>query len=262
MGCDVRQKVVSRGWTPTRRGEKLCYSNPRGRKIFDFIPVLRAGAIVLCGHEESRPVFESHVTDEGGCQSFVLDGVGGRFIDHNGEGADALIEYLKRHMLLHTLTDKHNLDLLEERRPPGIEVRRPIDLEFKEKLLEALGPAVDLTVEDAGPPPEPARKSLLTDRMKEKLMAHNGDKDPRPHFKIFSPEGSGTWLLCSMEEDGDTLWAVCDIGHGFVEYGTVSLRELETTRGPRFKMHFERDIHFDGSKYDVSELLKKDSLIA
>jgi hypothetical protein len=55
---------------------------------------------------------------------------------------------------------------------------------------------------------------------------------------------------------------VCDLGQGYVEYGTVSLRELETARGPRFKLPMERDLHFDGSKFPISELLGKTSLQA
>jgi dihydroorotate dehydrogenase len=69
-------------------------------------------------------------------------------------------------------------------------------------------------------------------------------------------------LLCSLEDDGDTLWAVCDLGLGYVEYGTVSLKELETGRGPRFKMPFERDRHFDGRGFNMAEALGKTSLVA
>jgi hypothetical protein len=47
-----------------------------------------------------------------------------------------------------------------------------------------------------------------------------------------------------------------------VEYGTVSLRELETARTPRLKLHMERDRHFDGSKLLIEDLLSKTSLQA
>ena len=77
-------------------------------------------------------------------------------------------------------------------------------------------------------------------------------------YKLFSPEGAATWLLCSLAPDGDTLWAVCDLGLGYVEYGTVSLAELETLVTPKFKLHVELDRHFDGSKLDVGELLRRD----
>ena len=263
MGCDVRKPIVTKGWIVTSSGEKLCYSEPRGRKIFNLMGILQAGAIVLRGHEESRPVFESNVRNADGSSSFILNGVGGRFVDHNSEGTDALIAYLKKHMVLHTLNHSHTLTLLQEKPTPtssgGTGQRAIADPDFKEKLLTGLGPAVAL---DRPEPKVPERKILLTDVLKRELKAANGAEKLRPLYKIFSPEGSSTWLLCSMEEDDDTLWAVCDIGMGVVEYGTVSLRDLELARGGRFGFPCERDEFFDGSKLDVSELLAKSSLMA
>lgn len=259
MGVDVRKPVVSKGWMGTNRGNVLCYSEPRGRKIFGFLPILQSGAIVLRGHETSRPVFESHARAVGGFQSFVMDGVGGRFIDYDEEGTDALITYLKKHLVLHTLKERHTLTLLREMKDSTHGQRAIADPDFKRKLLEGLGPAVEL---EPAKPAEPERKSLLTPKMLEQLRAAEGTDPKHPLFKIFSPEGSATWLLCSLDEDGDTLWAVCDLGQGYVEYGTVSLRDLETSRGPRFKMPMERDIHFDGRQWLIADLLGKTSLTA
>jgi len=258
MGCDVRKPIVSKGWLETSQGEKLCYSEPRGRKIYGLEGVLRAGAIVLRGHEESRPIFESHARAEGGCRSFVMDGKGGRFIDYNAEGTDALIDYLKKHLVLHTLGWSHTLTLLVEKKDSGRDTRAIADHDFKNRLLTALGQPVEM---ERAAPKEPERKSLLTDAMKAKLRAAVG-KEPQPIYKIFLPEGSATWLLCSIEDDGDTLWAVCDLGLGCVEYGTVSLKELETIRGPRFKLPAERDLHFDGRDFNMEEALGKMSLMA
>jgi hypothetical protein len=111
----------------------------------------------------------------------------------------------------------------------------------------------------AAAPSAPARKELLTAVMKKKLMDRDG-KPAKPIFKIFDPGGAGTWLLCSLEPDGDTLWAVCDLGFGCVEYGTVSLEELETARSQSFNLHMERDKYFAGAGMSVSALTSLSSL--
>lgn len=257
MGCDVRKPVTSKGWIDTHRGRMLCYSEPRGRKLFGFLPVLQRGAIVLRGHEESRPLFEPDARSENGVRSFIMNGVGGRFIDYDNEGTEALLGYLKKHLVLHTLTDRNDLTLLKEMKDRSSDQRAIADPDFKRKLLEALGPPVQL---DPAVPAAPARKELLTDKMKEQLVAANGKEAEHPLFKIFSPEGAATWVLFSMEDDGDTLWAACDLGMGMVEYGTVGLHELETGRGARFKLPFERDRHFDGKRYTLTDLLDRESL--
>jgi DUF2958 family protein len=48
--------------------------------------------------------------------------------------------------------------------------------------------------------------------------------------KFFDPVGAGVWLVCELEEDGDTLWAIVDLGMDCVEFGTVSLAELREHR--------------------------------
>lgn len=257
FGCDVRKPIVTRGIVNTTKGDVLCYSEPRGKKIFGMLAVLKHGSILLRGHEESRPVFESHARATNGIKSFVMDGVGGRFIDHNKEGADALIDYLKQHVVLHTLSEKNNLVLLCEDRDGSSNMRTQVDPEFKSKLLNALGPATEF---DALPPAEPTRKELLTPKMKQQLMERDVQDSAHPLFKIFDPAGAGTWVLFSLESDGDTLWAACDLGQGVVEYGTVSLSELETVKGSRFKLPMERDIHFNGSKLTLAALLERTSL--
>jgi hypothetical protein len=40
------------------------------------------------------------------------------------------------------------------------------------------------------------------------LEAEEKGNPTHPLFKIFSPEGAATWLLCGMEPNEDTLWAV------------------------------------------------------
>lgn len=264
MGCDVRKTIVSRGWTETSRGSQLCYSAPRARKLFGLISALRHGCIVLRGHEESRPVFEGHITDDSNGRysttTMILDGTGGRFVDAGG-GADALIAYLKEHMVAHTLTEANSITLLEAKKSGGGD-RAVADPDFKEKLIDALGPPLDLSGVDAPTVQTvaPQRKSIFTDAMKRKLKAANSNESAKPIFKLFMPEGSATWLVCSMEEDGDTLWVVADLGMGCVEYGTASLTEIESLRGQHFKLPVERDLHFSGCRQTMTEILSRDSL--
>jgi len=57
--------------------------------------------------------------------------------------------------------------------------------------------------------------------------------DLPPVVKFFTPDAACTWLIASMDDNGDTLFGLCDLGLGFPELGTVSLSELKTVRGPR-----------------------------
>lgn len=84
----------------------------------------------------------------------------------------------------------------------------------------------------------------------QKTLVKNRGKDldqVKPACKLFAPWGAATWLITSIEEDGDTLWAICDLGLGEVEYGTVSLREITSVRG-RFGLKIERDLHWTADK--------------
>lgn len=61
------------------------------------------------------------------------------------------------------------------------------------------------------------------------------EPDHQPVVKIFNPYGAATWLLTELDEDGDTLFGLCDLGQGYPEIGYVSKKELEDTRvHPRF----------------------------
>jgi len=59
-----------------------------------------------------------------------------------------------------------------------------------------------------------------------------------------------TWLITEIEPNNDTMWGLCDIGHGFCEFGTVSLSELKTTRFPPFGLGVERDMYFSGGSVE------------
>lgn len=254
MGADSKMHIVTRGWVSTTTGPVLGYSEPRGRKIYHLMPLLRAGAIVLYGHiKDAMPIFEGDVSS-GGIARFVLDGKGGRFVDAAADGGASLIAFLKEHLVLHTISDDKSISLIDKSKG-GDPNSEPYHPDFKDRLLQALGSPVEV-----GPPTQPKteRKELLTPKMKEELQSR-GDAG-EPLVKIFMPEGAATWVICGMESDGDTLWAVCDLGQGYVEYGTVSLRELETRRGPRFGLPAERDRFFNGKEHSVKDLMSRSSL--
>ena len=70
--------------------------------------------------------------------------------------------------------------------------------------------------------------------------------NPRPVVKLFHPLGGSTWLLTELDQDGDRLYGLCDLGMGEPELGYVSLRELESVvvRG----LGIERDLHFTAAR--------------
>jgi hypothetical protein len=90
---------------------------------------------------------------------------------------------------------------------------------------------------------------LLTKALHEKLLANGRTRpeDPKPVVKFFTPWGSATWLLTELDADGDTMFGLCDLGHGFPELGYVSLRELESLRGPA-GLKVERDLYFEADE--------------
>ena len=85
---------------------------------------------------------------------------------------------------------------------------------------------------------------LLTKALKQQLLRNGLDqKDHQPVVKFFTPDAQCTWLISEMEEDGDTLFGLCDLGMGFPEMGNVSLTELTSVRG-KMGLPIERDRHF------------------
>ena len=98
-----------------------------------------------------------------------------------------------------------------------------------------------------------AQKLILADQMSKlkangAITAQTGDGSAfKPVVKLFMPGGSATWLITEMADDGDTLFGLCDLGHGSPELGYVSLSELESLRG-RYGLKVERDAHFNTKK--------------
>ncbi|MCR5879449.1 DUF2958 domain-containing protein [Phenylobacterium sp. J367] len=86
---------------------------------------------------------------------------------------------------------------------------------------------------------------LIPDSLRPRLLANAADPggDHLPVIKLFNPAGAGTWLITELDPDGDTLFGLCDLGMGFPELGSVSLRELTSVKLP-FGLTLERDVHF------------------
>lgn len=71
--------------------------------------------------------------------------------------------------------------------------------------------------------------------------------DHKPAVKLFTPDANAIWLFSELGRDGDTLFGLCDLGHGSPELGYSSLAELSVLRG-RMGLLVERDRHFKASK--------------
>ena len=84
---------------------------------------------------------------------------------------------------------------------------------------------------------------LLTSDLREMLLVNGRqrDVDHAPVVKFFNPFGIGTWLATELDEDGDILFGLADLG--YPELGSFSLEELSSLRLP-FGLGIERDILF------------------
>ena len=92
--------------------------------------------------------------------------------------------------------------------------------------------------------------NLLLPEHLEQLLANGKRQDTEPDFdpwpvvKLFTPDAAATWLVSSADPgEPYRLWALCDLGMGCAEYGTVWLPELLSLRG-RLGLPVERDLHF------------------
>jgi hypothetical protein len=74
------------------------------------------------------------------------------------------------------------------------------------------------------------------------------EPDLYPIVKLFTPDAACTWLLTEIDpEDPNIAFGLCDLGMGFPELGSVSMRELESVRG-KLGLPVERDLHFVAEK--------------
>lgn len=86
---------------------------------------------------------------------------------------------------------------------------------------------------------------LMTPSQRARLLANGQltDADHIPVVKFFNPFGQGTWLATELDEDGDILFGLADLG--YPELGSWSLSEMAAIRLP-FGVGIERDLHFEG----------------
>jgi hypothetical protein len=89
---------------------------------------------------------------------------------------------------------------------------------------------------------------LLTRELRAKLLENGEAHDPHPVVKLFTPDAGATWLLMELDPaDPDIAFALCDLGLGSPELGSVSLAELASVRGP-LGLGVERDLWFAADK--------------
>jgi len=91
---------------------------------------------------------------------------------------------------------------------------------------------------------------ILTKPIEKRLRENS--KNPKkegqkPALKLFNPAGAATWLFTELDDDGDTLFGLCDLGMGEPELGYASLSELTSIR-VGFGLKIERDLHFKATK--------------
>ncbi|MFV0384045.1 DUF2958 domain-containing protein [Paracoccus sp. (in: a-proteobacteria)] len=86
---------------------------------------------------------------------------------------------------------------------------------------------------------------LLTDEQRTQLLANGRqpDVDHTPVVKFFNPFGAGVWLATELDEDGDIMFGLADIG--YPELGSWRFEELRSLQLP-FGMGIERDVLFTG----------------
>lgn len=86
---------------------------------------------------------------------------------------------------------------------------------------------------------------LLTGTQRDRLLANGRqrDQDHIPVVKFFNPLGEGVWLATELDEDGDIMFGLADLG--YPELGSWSLGEMQSVRLP-FGMGIERDLLFTG----------------
>ncbi len=87
---------------------------------------------------------------------------------------------------------------------------------------------------------------LLTQDQRARMIANGLSRgDHVPVVKFFSPVGAATWLFSELDEDGDGLFGLCDLGFGCPEIGSASLSEIAAVTLP-FGLTIECDLCFEG----------------
>ncbi|WP_299363770.1 DUF2958 domain-containing protein [uncultured Paracoccus sp.] len=84
---------------------------------------------------------------------------------------------------------------------------------------------------------------LLTGTQRDRLLANGRqrDQDHIPVVKFFNPLGEGVWLATELDEEGDIMFGLADLGSP--ELSSWNLSEMQPVRLP-FGMGLERDLLF------------------
>ncbi len=87
--------------------------------------------------------------------------------------------------------------------------------------------------------------NLITNDQRARMLANGRmpSHDHVPVVKLFNPCGAATWLATELDEDGDILFGLADLGMGCPEMGSFSLAEIAALRLP-FGLRIERDLSF------------------
>ena len=112
-----------------------------------------------------------------------------------------------------------------------------------------LSGSIERVVDEAEAARRQMNAGLIPDDLLVKLI-ENGrhrETDHWPVVKLYTPDAQCTWLLTELDEDGDTLFGLADLGMQCPELGYVSLAELESVRG-KLGLPIERDLHFTSDR--------------
>lgn len=73
---------------------------------------------------------------------------------------------------------------------------------------------------------------LLAGTQRDRLLANGRqrDQDHIPVVKFFNPLGEGVWLATELDEEGDIMFGLADLG--YPELGSWSLGEMQSVRLP------------------------------
>ncbi|HEX7854644.1 MAG TPA: DUF2958 domain-containing protein [Sphingobium sp.] len=94
--------------------------------------------------------------------------------------------------------------------------------------------------------PQHVARLRANSEARKAAQAHDlAEPDFVPVVKLFNPVGAATWLATELDDDGDTLFGLADLGFGCPELGSFSLLEIESVHLP-YGLKIERDIGFEG----------------
>lgn len=97
----------------------------------------------------------------------------------------------------------------------------------------------------------PRTEALIPDELRDRLIENGRTSeeqdgfDPFPVVKLFTPDGSATWLITEAYAEGEDLrlFGLMDPGLGDPALGYAMLSEIEDVRG-RLGLPVERDLYF------------------